>query len=383
MSLRRHPTEGPLAHRLGSRTDREAARFVEAARTLDGPMGSNDREYPNIFEQYLEGDDRGVLLLDSRRQVLALNPAAHEILGFAGQVPTTVNEIVSDIHLGFAVGDAIHDRRTVQHETVLPDPDRILRFTIIPIRSREGYTDHAVVTVHDITRLRHLETVRRDFVANVSHELRTPIASINLLVETLQAGGMSDPEAAAHFLRRIAVETQSMARLVEELLQLSRLESGRLSLNMEAVDIAGLIDEVRSRLAMMANEKRIEMSADVQADLPAISADPAALEQVLMNLVHNAIKFTPEDGAVIIRARRHGPGVEVEVADTGVGMNAAEAARIFERFYKVDQARSRAEGTGLGLAIARHVLELHGSRLQVVSEPGRGSRFGFSLPMAE
>jgi two-component system, OmpR family, phosphate regulon sensor histidine kinase PhoR len=305
------------------------------------------------------------------------------MLGYQGTLPGLIGNVVRDVKVGFAVGDAIHDRRTITHESFLPEPDRILRFNIVPIIGPEGMIDAVLMTVDDVTRLRHLETVRRDFVANVSHELRTPIASINLLVETLQNGGISDPAAATHFLRRIQVETQSMNQLVEELLQLSRLESGRLSLNPEAVAVAEVIDGVRSRLAVMAEEKSLSLIGDMQEDLPCVLADYVALEQVLMNLVHNAIKFTPSGGTVSVRARRRGLSVEVEVADTGVGMDPREADRVFERFYKVDKGRHRGNGTGLGLAIARHLLDLQGSKLQVISEPGRGSRFTFALPIAE
>ncbi len=268
------------------------------------------------------------------------------------------------------------------HEAFLPDPDRILRFDIIPILDQTGPALYAVAAISDVTKVRHLETVRRDFVANVSHELRTPIASINLLVETLQRGAVSDPEAAPHFLHRIEVETHSMNRLVDELLELSRLESGRLSLKMEAVNLGELAEEVMNRLTVTAEEKPVRLIVDVQEDLPDVLADRSGLEQVLMNLVHNAIKFTPAEGSVTIRGRRDGLSISVEVVDTGIGMDAEQAARIFERFYKVDEGRSRDAGTGLGLAIARHLLELHGSRLRVVSEPDRGSRFIFALPLA-
>jgi two-component system phosphate regulon sensor histidine kinase PhoR len=340
-------------------------------------------DFERIFEQYLVGDDRGVLFLDSRRHVLRMNPAGRDMLGYGGELPAMIGDVVRDVKVGFAVGDAIHDRRAVQHETFVPGPDRILHFHVVPLLTRAGAAESVVVTVHDVSRLRHLETVRRDFVANVSHELRTPIASINLLVETLQNGGMDDPEAASHFLRRIEVETQSMNQLVEELLELSRLESGRLSLNPEAVSAKDVIDGVCARLMVTSDERSLSLTADVQEDLPCVLADFVALEQVLMNLVHNAIKFTPKEGAVTVRARRHGPSVEIEVADTGIGLDPEDADRVFERFYKVDKGRNRGNGTGLGLAIARHLVELHGSRLQVISTPGRGSRFSFALPVAE
>jgi two-component system phosphate regulon sensor histidine kinase PhoR len=238
-----------------------------------------------------------------------------------------------------------------------------------------------VATVEDVTRLRQLETVRRDFVANVSHELRTPIASINLLVETLQLGALDDQEAAQRFLHRIQVETQAMAHMVEELLELSRLETGALTLDLSAVDLELLIRDVLTRLTPTAEENEVGLVADIRHELPEVRADRKRVEQVLMNLVHNGVKFTPAGGRVTVRASRQGLAVSVEVVDTGIGMDDDQAARIFERFYKVDKGRNRGGGSGLGLAISKHLLELHRSSLQVVSEAGRGSKFSFSLPV--
>lgn len=338
--------------------------------------------YQDLFSQWADKTDNGMMVVGARRQVLLLNQPARDILRFAGELPFSLKEVVRDVDVEFAVGDAFHDRKPVRYEAYTPHPDRLLEYHMVPITAPTGEPILVVVSINDRTRLRHLETIRRDFVANVSHELRTPITSINLLVETLQTGAMEDPEAANHFLQRIQVETLSMMRLVEELLELSRLESGRLALQLEAMDVHESLQHVVDRLALVANDKQIDMQIDVRTPLPAVMGDSERLEQVLMNLVHNAIKFTPDGGAVTVRASRQGLAVQIEVIDTGVGMDAADAARIFERFYKVDKGRNRGAGTGLGLAVARHIIELHGSRLHVVSEPGRGSRFFFSLPIA-
>jgi two-component system phosphate regulon sensor histidine kinase PhoR len=339
-------------------------------------------DFRSLLAQYAAGDDRGLLVIGPGRRVIAVNRSARQLLGYAGAIPIAVSKVVPDLHFGFAVGDAFHDRVPVTHESFALQPDRLLHFQIFPILAPSGEPVVALASIQDVTRLRHLETVRRDFVANVSHELRTPLASITLLVETLQRGAMDDPDAAAHFLHRIEVETQAMARLVEELLELSRLETGVLSLNLETVSVLRLLDDVVNRLSPAADEKGVEIVFDVQESPPETRADPRRIEQVVLNLLHNAIKFTPSGGCVTLRAFRQGRGVQIEVSDTGVGMDPSEAARVFERFYKVDRGRSRAEGAGLGLAIARHLLELHGSQLQVVSEVGRGSRFFFSLPVA-
>src|SRR5450759_1414152 len=192
-------------------------------------------DFEALFRQYTEGDERGVLVIETGRVVVAMNSAARSLLDFQQEPPAELSDVVADLDFGFAVGDAMHDRRRITYESYVPDPHRILRFQLIPISDKFGRPEHVVASIDDVTRLRHLETVRRDFVANVSHELRTPIASINLLVETLERGAMDDPEAAGHFLGRIEVETQAMARLVEELLELSRLENDVLRLNQEPV----------------------------------------------------------------------------------------------------------------------------------------------------
>lgn len=357
-------------------------RVIDALRESAAESTDGQVDYADIWQQFAAHDTRGLLLIGSRRRVLAMNAAARHILAYEHVVPAPAGEVVRDVNFTFAVGDAYHDRREVWHEAYLPDPDRILRFHIVPIMAGAGEPACIVASVEDVTRVRYLETVRRDFVANVSHELRTPLASINLLVETLQNGAMQDPEAAEHFLHRIQVETQAMAVLVEELLALSRLESGVLTLEVKSLDVREVVEDVVNRLEPLALDKGIDLRIDIQETLPSVNADRRHVEQVLMNLAHNGIKFTPESGSVTIRAVRRGQAVEIEVADTGVGMESTEAQRVLERFYKVDKGRPREEGSGLGLAIARHLLELHGSRLRVVSELGRGSRFSFTLPVA-
>lgn len=351
---------------------------------IDLPAGPfpGGLSYAEILAQYASTDDRGFLLLGAGRRVLAINEAAREMVDFGGTLPVPLSRVVRDLGFEYAVGESFHDAHVTTHESYAPNPDRLLRFRVIPLRAHDLTVPLAMATIDDITRLRHLETVRRDFVANVSHELRTPLASIRLLVETLEGGAMHDEEASTHFLHRIQVEVDSMAGMVEELLELSRLESGALTLNLQTVNITSLLGSVVARLAPIARAKDIHVSLDM-GDVPLlVRADPDRLEQVAMNLIHNGIKFTPGAGRVTVRCRRQGPGVLVDVIDTGPGLAPSDASRIFERFYKVDKGRNRTGGAGLGLAIARHLVELHGGRLQVVSESGQGSRFTFSLPSA-
>lgn len=238
-----------------------------------------------------------------------------------------------------------------------------------------------LVVLRDQTELRKLEQVRREFVANVSHELRTPLASIRALVETLEAGAMDEPELATDFLGRIVTEVDRLAALVDELLDLARLESGRVSLRLEPLGPADLLTRGAQRLLPQIDRARLHLEIEIDPDLPAVLADRGRIEQVLLNLVHNAIKFTPPGGTISVRAEVEGDMLLVEVRDTGVGIGPEELPRLFERFYKTDKAR-RSDGTGLGLAIAKHIVMIHGGTITARSVVDQGATFQFTLPLA-
>ena len=233
-----------------------------------------------------------------------------------------------------------------------------------------------------MTELRRLELVRKEFVANVSHELRTPLASIRAVVETLEAGAIDDPTVAMDFLGRIVGEVDRLAALVDELLDLARLESGRITLKLDSIDPHTLITAGVERLRPQIERARLRLVSDVGHDLPAVLVDRARIEQVLLNLVHNAIKFTPAGGTIQVSAERTGDAIEVTITDTGVGIPEAELPRVFERFYKSDKAR-RSDGTGLGLAIAKHIVHAHAGTIRATSKPGEGSSFSFTVPVAQ
>jgi two-component system phosphate regulon sensor histidine kinase PhoR len=242
--------------------------------------------------------------------------------------------------------------------------------------------DTAVV-LQDVSELRHLRTVRRDFVANVSHELRTPLDAIRLLVDTLEAGALEEPEVATSFVHRIGVEAEQLIQMVSELLELSRIESGQAPPRREPVSMAEVIQTAVDRLAVVAADKGIAVSAVVAPDLLPALADRDQIGQVLMNLLYNAIKFTSPGGRIEILASSHDGYVTAAVRDTGVGIPREDIVRIFERFYKSDKSRNRSGGgTGLGLPIARHIVESHGGSIWAESEEGKGSTFTFTLPAA-
>jgi two-component system phosphate regulon sensor histidine kinase PhoR len=246
------------------------------------------------------------------------------------------------------------------------------------------------VVIEDLSELRRLERIRRDFIANVSHELRTPLASVSLLAETLEDAIETNPDKAQVFVERIESEVHYLSDLVAELLELSRIESGHVPMSIEPIESAMLVREVMARLLHQAQRHRVQLRTAIEDGHTMVAADSRQIARVLVNLVHNAIKFTPSGGTIVIGSRRQ-PDCTMQsffVSDTGVGIAPDDLSRIFERFYKVSQSRSRANfigpgggGSGLGLAIARHVVEAHGGRISATSELGKGSTFTFTLPI--
>ncbi|MFM8319899.1 MAG: ATP-binding protein [Chloroflexota bacterium] len=245
----------------------------------------------------------------------------------------------------------------------------------------EALPGSTLLLFQDLTRLRRLETVRQDFISNISHELRTPLASLKALTETLQEGALEDPPAARRFLERMLTEVDALTQMVEELLELSRIESGKVPLRLLPVAPEPLLQAAYERLRVQAERAGLSVSIDCPQDLPPVLADAQRLSQVIVNLLHNAIKFTPAGGQIRLQAEPAGEMVRFLVQDTGVGINPNDLPRIFERFFKADRARATG-GTGLGLAIARHQVEAHGGRIWVESAAGQGSSFFFEIPNA-
>jgi len=239
-----------------------------------------------------------------------------------------------------------------------------------------------VLVLHDITALRKLERVRRDFVANVSHEFRTPLTAIQGFAETLLAGAIDDPQNRGRFLEIIVEHSRRLARLTEDLLMLSKMDADRLEFETRRIPVGQFIESCIETAEPRARDKDLSLTVNQANKIPDIAGDRRRLTEVLQNLLDNAIQYTPSGGQIMVSAGPNGSVVEFTVSDTGIGIPQSDQPRIFERFYRVDVARSReVGGTGLGLAISKHLVEGHGGKIWVESEIGRGSQFHFTVPI--
>jgi len=343
---------------------------------------SNLSSERDTMEAMLDSLDDGIIIVSREGEVELMNPAARRMLG----VPETralgqsFMSIVRSHELQTLWTRALEDRQQQNAEVEVGPSRRLLRAVAIPLSLDRGTV--GLMVLHDLTDVRRADQVRREFVSNVSHELRTPLASLKLLVETLQEGAIEDEAAARGFLERMNVEVDGMTQLVHELLELSRIESGRVSLKMEPVPVAALLEGAAARLRSQAERAGLSLEVQLPAEALIVRADVDRIGQVLLNLIHNAIKFTPAGGAITVAAERYESRVAIRVADTGVGIPPEDLTRIFERFYKTDKARSSG-GTGLGLAISKHLVQAHGGRIWAENRVGqRGAVFTFTLPAA-
>ena len=309
------------------------------------------------FEQILElpeGSSQGRTLVEALRQA--------DLVALVRQALSGVEELTGEVEVG-----------TVRR--------RNFSVTAAPVRAAGA--NGAVMVLHDITELRRLERVRRDFVANVSHEFKTPLTAIQGFAETLLSGALDDKANRKRFVEIIREHARRLARLTDDLLKLSRIEAGRLELELRPVRVEALVNGCVETTRLNAKARGLEIHVDLPQNTPPVRGDGAQLGEVLQNLLDNAVQYTPAGGKIEVKAQSNGKDVTFTVTDTGIGIPESDLERIFERFYRVDAARSReAGGTGLGLAIARHIVEAHGGHIWVESAIGQGSRFHFSIPTA-
>jgi two-component system phosphate regulon sensor histidine kinase PhoR len=322
----------------------------------------------------------GVMIVDPDGRVKLLNPVAERI--FQIRESKALDRSVVEVLRYHQLVDLWRSTKSGKRQSIMLEigpQHQFLQVVSIPLKTT--LSGSTLILFQDLTQLRRLETVRRDFISNVSHELRTPLASLKALAETLQEGALDDPPAASRFILRMETEIDNLTQLVNELLELSRIESGKVPLSFQRIQPCNLLKPAYERMNLQAERAGLELAFNCQSELPLVFADPDRITQVLINLVHNAIKFTAPGGKITLSAHQENDRIIFFVRDTGVGIAKKDLGRIFERFYKADRARSGG-GTGLGLSIARHMVEAHGGFIWVESEPELGSTFYFTLPVA-
>ena len=367
--------DGDLARRPTLKAPGEVGELADALKELAEQLSARLRALEadeTLLVQLTESLNEGVIAVDATRMVVRINETARRLLGSRAPLPFPVDDLPRDLALREALQGAFNGNVTEGVEVVITG--RTLNITARPL-SGGG----AVLALFDLTRVRRLEAVRRDFVANVSHELRTPLTIVGGFAETLVEEDVPS-DMRRGFAERILGNTRRMQRIVDDLLDLSRIESGGWVPNPQAIDLSAMADDVFAAAHDAADAKGLELRAEFADDARSVYADHTALRQVLGNLVDNAVRHTVT-GHVTLFSRRHEHGVIVGVRDSGIGIPAEHLPRIFERFYRVDPGRAREEGgTGLGLAIVKHLVEAHGGRIKAASVVGQGSEITALFP---
>ena len=375
---------GALEERAGMPTFAEAEGLTRAVNDMAHSLALQVRQSlreRDTRSAILNSMADGLLAIDRDGAVVLANAAAQALFpggpdGITGQRFMTV---VRDHDIQRLVRTALDTgRRQAALVGQAPELKR-LHVSATPLPDHAGLS--AIVLFQDQSELHRLESVRREFVTNVSHELRTPLASIKAAVETLQGGASQDPVAGPDFLQRIGVEVDHLVALVQRLLNLSRLETGRVQFDFAALDLSLVLAEAVNRLRPQAERLSITLTLDIPPGLPPSWADRAALHEIVLNLLSNAIKFTSPGGTISVSARQDAGMLEIAVSDSGKGIAPEDLPHIFERFYKADRSRS-SPGAGLGLSLARHIVLGHGGRAWAESPPGHGATFRFTLPQA-
>ena len=385
-SFSRRVAEGDFrpidADRSGDALEALAASLNDTAARLDRAIRTLTEER-NLSSAILGSMVEGVAVVGPGERLVFANEGFAEILelGVPPKSGSSLVETVRQTELIEAVRGVLSGAPRVEAEIVTGTlRQRFFAATVASVKATEN--SGAVIVLHDITDLRKLERVRRDFVANVSHEFKTPLTAIQGFAETLLAGAMDDPQNRTRFLQIILDHSRRLARLTDDLLELSKMDADRVDLELERLSVSQFVQSCIETTQRSASEKNLRVSVNLKTSLPDIAADRRRLAEVLQNLLDNAVQYTPSGGGIAISASSDGHEVEFTVSDTGIGIPKVDQPRIFERFYRVDVARSReVGGTGLGLSIAKHLVEAHRGRIWVESEVGQGSQFHFTVPV--
>ncbi len=347
--------------------------LIQRLRETIGQMRSETERLEAVLRYMTDG----VLAMDGEDRVIVVNPAACRIMNW--DEDAVLGRPLAEVWPEWGETRGAEDRFGVAvHRVTLPG-NRLVAVRFAPLYALQGGT---VAVIQDVTEETRLDALRKEFVSNVSHELRTPLTTMKSYVETLLEGNVEDPEVAKRFLTVLSAETDRMVRLVADLLDLSRLDEGSREWDMRPISLPRLVEACRQRLEIPITRKGIAFSAALPANLPQVRGQYDRMQQVFLNLIGNAVEFTPPGGQVRVTGRRQGQHVIVQVEDTGIGIPEEDLPRVFERFYRVDKARSRElGGTGLGLAIAKEIVEAHGGDLRLLSHRGQGTVARVELPV--
>jgi two-component system phosphate regulon sensor histidine kinase PhoR len=378
--------QGDFSRRIFQSSDDEIGKLAVTLNKMAQDIEEKIREIATknqhleaIFNSMIEG----VIVTDSSSKIISINHAIEELFDVKkAQIQGKFFlEGIRNSDISEIISRAIKNAEFISKEIILVMPRaKVVQVNVSPIFEEGNVTGSAIV-MHDITEIRRLETMRRDFVANVSHELKTPLTSIKGFVETLLEGAIEDKENSINFLKIIKDHTDRLNALINDLLDLSHIESKEIVLNKDKFDLAKLVNEIITGFKSQAKKKGVEIKSALPEGLE-ILADKSKIEQVFANFISNAIKFNKEKGSVLIYSEQFSDKTKIIIEDSGLGIPVRDIPRIFERFYRVDKARSRElGGTGLGLSIVKHIVELHGGAIGVESIEGLGSKFWFSLPI--
>ncbi len=359
---------GELAHAFNEMS----SKLKEMVETISGDRARLATILDNMAD--------GVIMTDVEGNISMANNAAGKLFGIKNtdMANRHLIEVVRDHEIDEVLKLCLKTAETQSAQYESGTSKRYLRVIAIPI-AHDDLSD-SLLLFQDLTELRNLQTTRRELIGNISHEFRTPLAGIKAMVETLRDGAVDDKKVAIDFLTRMDDEVERLTQIVAELTEFSRIETGKAELSLEPVNLNLLIEEVIIQLSHQVERQQLSVDKKFAADLRSVQADKERVRQVVVNLIHNAIKFTRPGGKITVATQTHGGSVTVDISDTGIGIAKNDLPHIFERFYKVDRARSGG-GTGMGLAIAKHVVEAHGGKIRVQSEEGKGSTFSFSLPL--
>ncbi|MCK9217544.1 MAG: cell wall metabolism sensor histidine kinase WalK [Firmicutes bacterium] len=377
--------KGDFGHIITVKSNDEVGQLTEMFNYMTLRLKSTLNEMYNEkskIETILTYMTDGVVAVDMKGMILHANPAAFKVFKIKEQdiEGKHFNDIMAILGLDFKLNGLIFDEE--EKDNIINISDSIIRVSIVPFKNERYEIAGAIIVLQDVTEQENLDRMRKEFVANVSHELRTPLTTIKSYAETLHTGALDDRDAAMKFIHVIESESDRMTRLVKDLLMLSRLDYDREELNMKKIDITKIVNDCIYKMEISAKFKKQNISLHVEDTIPSIVGDKDRIEQVIINIISNSIEYTPEKGKIDVKLAKDGEYISIKVIDNGIGIPKEDAIRLFERFYRVDKARSRMlGGTGLGLSIAKQIVEAHKGSINLESSYGEGTEVTIKLPL--